>query len=103
MPEEEVALPGDTAIAVFRSVQEALFNVLKHAHAKRVKLSVQRGDSWLRVTVEDNGVGLPEGAAKRAGSHGLKQMRFRMRAIGGEMTAEAIKPHGTRSTLSLSL
>jgi signal transduction histidine kinase len=103
VPEEEVTLPGDTAIAVFRSVQEALFNVLKHARAKRVKLSVQRGEGWLRVTVEDDGVGLPEGAAQRAGSHGLKQMRFRMQAVGGEMTAEAVKPHGTRSTLSLSI
>lgn len=103
LPVEEPALNGDVPIAVFRCVQEALSNVLKHARATQVKLSLRCHDGVLLVAVEDDGVGLPAGAEGRAGSHGLKQMVFRMQAVGGEMRTEAVVPHGTRMTLVLPL
>lgn len=86
---------GDTAIAIFRCVQEALSNILKHARATRVMLSMQLSEQRLRVTIEDDGVGLPPDAAKKPGSHGLEQMGFRMRAVGGEMRLASALPHGT--------
>ena len=103
LPEEEPVLNGEVPIAVFRCVQEALSNVLKHAQATRVKLSLRCRDGALVVTVEDDGVGLPLGAERRAGSHGLKQMVFRMQAVGGEMRTELVVPHGTRMTLAVPL
>jgi signal transduction histidine kinase len=103
LPDDEPVLNADAAIAVFRCVQEALANVLKHARATRVKLAMQHGGGSLRIAIEDDGVGVPEGAAERPGSHGLKQMRFRMQAVGGEMTVEPVRPHGTRTTLSLPI
>ncbi len=99
LPEEEPELGGDTAIAVFRSVQEALSNILKHARATRVKLSMQRSVQRLRITIEDDGVGLPADAAKKPGSHGLKQMSFRMQAVGGEVRLASVLPHGTLTIL----
>jgi signal transduction histidine kinase len=95
LPDEEPVIEDDTAIAVFRCVQEALANILKHARATRVKLSMQLADQRLRVTIEDDGVGLPPEAGSKAGSHGLKQMGFRMRAVGGEMRLASALPHGT--------
>jgi signal transduction histidine kinase len=103
LPDEEPALSGDTGIAAFRCVQEALSNVLKHARATRVKLAMRRSGEWLQIVVEDDGVGVAPGAVERAGSHGLKQMRFRMEAVGGEMSTESVLPRGTRTTLSLRL
>lgn len=103
LPEEEPALPGDAAIAVFRCVQEALANTLKHSRAGSVALSLRAEDGRLRVVVEDDGTGLPADTAERAGSHGLKQMRFRMQAVGGELHTESATPHGTRCTLLLPL
>jgi signal transduction histidine kinase len=101
LPDEEPALSDDAGIAMFRCVQEALANVLKHARATHVKVAMHERDGALKIVIEDDGIGLPDGAARRAGSHGLKQMRFRMQAVGGEMTAEAVRPHGTRTTLTL--
>jgi signal transduction histidine kinase len=103
LPEEEPVLNGDVPIAIFRCVQEALSNVLKHARATRVKLSLRCSDATLLVAIEDDGVGLPAQAERRAGSHGLKQMVFRMQAVGGAMRIEQVMPHGTRMTLVLPL
>ena len=99
LPEEEPELGDDTAIAIFRCVQEALSNILKHAGATRVKLSMQRSGQQLRITIEDDGVGLPADAAKYPGSHGLKQMNFRMQAVGGEIRLASVLPHGTLTIL----
>ena len=100
LPDEEPVLSGDASIAIFRCVQEILSNVLKHAQATRVKLSLRARDH-LFVIVEDDGVGLPEGATQRAGSHGLKQMVFRMQAVGGVFYTEPVAPHGTRTGLTI--
>ena len=99
LPDEEPVLGGDTAIAIFRSVQEALSNILKHARATRVKLSMQRSGQRLRITIEDDGVGVPADATTKPGSHGLKQMSFRMQAVGGEMRLASVLPHGTLTIL----
>jgi signal transduction histidine kinase len=103
LPEDEPVLNGDVPIALFRCVQEALSNILKHARATQVKLSLRCRDAELLVTVEDDGLGLAAEAESRAGSHGLKQMVFRMQAVGGEMRMERVLPHGTRMTLVLPL
>jgi len=103
LPEEEPALAGDAAIAIFRAVQESLANILKHARATRVKLSMNQSAHELLITIEDDGVGLPTDAVRKPGSHGLKQMSFRMQAIGGSMRMEAVIPHGTRTILRIPL
>jgi signal transduction histidine kinase len=102
LPEEEPVLSGDVSIAVFRCVQEMLSNVLKHARATQVKVSLSCLDK-LFVVVEDDGIGLSEGAVQRVGSHGLKQMVFRMQAVGGVFHTEPVAPHGTRATLTIPL
>lgn len=103
LPEEEPVVEGDTAIAIFRCVQEALSNILKHARATRVMLSMQLSDQRLRVAIEDDGIGLPPEAVRKPGSHGLKQMGFRMRAVGGEMRLASALPHGTCTILSVPI
>jgi signal transduction histidine kinase len=99
LPEEEPELADDAAIAIFRSVQEALSNILKHARATRVKLSMRHTGQGLRVAIEDDGVGLQADATTKPGSHGLKQMSFRMQAVGGEIRLASVLPHGTLTIL----
>ena len=103
LPEEDLDLQEDTAIAIFRCVQEALANILRHARATRVKLSMHRSEQSLCVLIEDDGVGLPADAKTRSGSHGLQQMSFRMQAVGGEMRPATLLPHGTRIMLDVPL
>jgi signal transduction histidine kinase len=73
----------DVEPAVFRIVQEALGNALKHAQASEVRVTMSEGGSALDVTVEDNGVGFDVNARTRAGagsSRGGMASSFRSRA-----------------------
>ncbi|MFI8914118.1 sensor histidine kinase [Streptomyces sp. NPDC053513] len=77
------ALPAATGASVYRIVQEALTNVVKHARARTVDVRLAHADGVLRVTVTDDGRG-PQGGP---GGHGLVGIRERAAAHGG--TAEA--------------
>lgn len=103
LPEEEPTLNNEAAIAVFRTVQEALANVLKHARASEVRLVMSLDGDQATITVEDNGVGLPDDAAVRAGSHGLKQMKFRMQAIRGSCEVANGPVRGAITTIRFNL
>lgn len=88
-------------LAVFRSVQEALTNVLKHAGAHRVRLAVTRRGGRLEAVVEDDGGGA---AAPLGGSgHGLVGMRERVAALGGEVEAGPRAEGGFRVSIGLPL
>ncbi|MFI9113089.1 sensor histidine kinase [Streptomyces venezuelae] len=77
------ALPAATGSGVYRIVQEALTNVVKHAGARTAEVRLARADGVLRVTVTDDGRG--PGAAG-TGGHGLTGIRERAAAHGGTAT-----------------
>lgn len=99
LPEAEPELPDEAAIALFRTVQESFTNILRHARARHVGVTLRVGAARLEITIEDDGVGLPEGAAQQLGSHGLRQMRFRMQAVGGTFTIANRAEGGTRTSV----
>src|SRR5436190_7172328 len=80
-------LPEEIETAVYRIIQEALTNVARHAHAKRVWVGLTgRGDE-LRLEVRDDGVGLPaDNGASRPSGIGLIGIRERVRALGGTIS-----------------
>jgi signal transduction histidine kinase len=78
------AVPPDPATAVYRFVQEALTNVLRHASASAATVTLHL-DQALTATVEDDGVGLDESAISPS-SHGIAGMRERALALGGSLT-----------------
>ena len=78
---------------------EALANVAKHAAASRAAVSVTAGDGWIRVQVEDDGVG---GADPGHGS-GLRGLADRVETIGGTLQVEAVPGHGTRLAAEIPL
>lgn len=100
--DEDIEVPPETAIAVFRTVQEAIANIVKHSGAKQFAVKAVAGEQ-LVIEISDDGRGLPEGAEQRTGSHGLKQMRFRMEAVGGNLVVGPRDPHGTLIILSVAL
>src|SRR5690606_20829306 len=91
-----------TAIAVFRTVQEAIANIINHARATQFSIRAQM-DSQLTLEIADDGQGVPEGAERRTGSHGLRQMRFRMEAVGGTLSLSPRLPRGTIVVLSVAV
>jgi signal transduction histidine kinase len=102
LEEDIVELPPDTAIAVFRTVQEAIANVVKHSHATRLWITTEV-DTRLTLTIADDGRGVPTGSDSKTGSHGLKQMRFRMEAVGGTLHIGSRSPTGTSILLTVPL
>jgi signal transduction histidine kinase len=102
LDEDIIELPPDTAIAVFRTVQEAIANVVKHARATQLKIKAQVG-ARLTLEISDDGRGVPVGSDSKTGSHGLKQMRFRMEAVGGTLHIGWHSPTGTSILLTVPL
>ena len=88
-------LSSDMSAAAFRAVQEALTNVTRHAEATRVDVEVRADASSVRVVVLDDGRGFsPE--ASRGTSYGLRGMRERALAFGGELRVKSAPGEGTR-------
>jgi signal transduction histidine kinase len=82
------ALSDDAELAIFRALQEALSNVVRHAEARDVQVSVTVHDGHLALSVEDDGRGFPvRGGRLRDTDHrmGLTGMRERLLAVGGHV------------------
>ena len=87
----------DAEVVFYRVAQEALNNVLKHAHATRVDVLVERRDGAVRMVIEDNGVGFEverEGETRDKGI-GIIGMRERAALIGGTLQIESQPGQGT--------
>ncbi len=92
----------ETEQALFRLAQEALANVAKHAEAKQVAITLVRTDGAVTMSVADNGRGFdPESAAGKG--LGLRSMRERIEALGGELSVESAPGSGTRLVAQLEL
>ncbi len=85
-------LERDLESAVYRLVQESLTNVVKHARAGRVRVSVQESDSDVRIEVQDDGVGFDP--HEDTAGFGLAGMQERVRLAGGSLDV-ATGPDGT--------
>ena len=81
---------------LFRNIREVLTNVIKHARASEVQVSLEHVDDDVRITVKDDGVGFdPEQVAKQAnaeGGFGIFSIEERMTNLGGKLEIEA-RPH----------
>jgi signal transduction histidine kinase len=83
-------LPQHTEIIVYRLVQECCNNIAKHSAATGVNISVSSADGWVRLAVEDNGVGFKvEEALARKDSFGLSGMRERVALLGGRFDVKS--------------
>jgi signal transduction histidine kinase len=103
-PEEEPRLSRAGAIALFRVVQEALANVVKHAKASEVDVAFQVTKSAVVVTVSDDGVGAGATDLARPRSHGIAGMRHRIYVLGGQLDVARRPSGGTmvRATVPLA-
>jgi signal transduction histidine kinase len=83
------ALSREAELALFRALQEALSNVLRHAQAHAVDIGISISDAGVLLQVSDDGRGLPPGVAPERlelqGHMGLAGMRERITALGGSV------------------
>jgi PAS domain S-box-containing protein len=92
-----------SAIALFKSVRELLFNVVKHTCAKEATVSICREGTMLKLAVEDRGIGFPrsfgDGDQEADNGLGLFGIQERLRDLGGRMRIDSEPNVLTRVTL----
>ena len=96
-------LPGEVETAIYRIVQEALTNTVRHAHAKAVSIFVERRANIVRVIVEDDGIGFNVDASAGERQLGLLGMRERAELLGGTLTIESTPQQGTSVFIEIPL
>ena len=83
--ENDLRVEAALAHTIFRCVQEALTNALRHAGAENVFLSIEMNDEIIALTVRDDG----RGAAELRAGHGLSGLRERIEGLGGKIEVAA--------------
>lgn len=102
---QEDDIPEFSKIVIYRVLQEALNNALKHSHADTVVVNLEKVSGCLRLCVEDDGCGFnPQEVLKNPDSltgYGLKSMRDRAEVVGGALTLDSSLGRGTSVCLEL--
>ena len=97
-------LPADTRVMAYRLIQEALRNARRHSSASRIQTELSRADGDLRITVSDDGVGLPQQDAPAPTHAGLRLIRQRAESLGGAVSfGVGLNGRGTAVHLRLPL
>jgi signal transduction histidine kinase len=96
-------LSADLEIALYRVVQESVTNIIKHARATLVELTLERTAPGLLLVIADNGVGIGDTGAFKRMSHGLVGMRHRVHSIGGTIDIRGTPGRGTVIAVSVPL
>jgi signal transduction histidine kinase len=93
-------LPPLVGAHVYRIAAEAITNALRHADASTIDVAIEAADGRLRLSVRDDGRGLP--AERRPGATGLLAMESRAATIGGRLAATT-PPHGHGTEIALDV
>jgi signal transduction histidine kinase len=80
---------------MYRIVQEALRNIVKHSHAQRASVRLEQQGAQLTLNIADSGVGFTPGPLERSGL-GLVSIRERVNLLGGQMVIRSAPGRGTR-------
>jgi signal transduction histidine kinase len=94
---------SDAAIHVYRIVQEAVNNVVKHAAATQATVRVTAAGTHVDIVVRDNGRGMPAVEAPAPSGFGLRTLRERALTLGGTMTITSPPGGGTEVRVRLPL
>ena len=100
---EDFNLEPDIAAALFRIVQEALTNAMRHAQARQVRVSMKAAGGVLRIAITDNGKGVSRQQLNDRRSFGIIGMRERVHRIGGEFNIFSGPGRGTRLEIAAPL
>jgi PAS domain S-box-containing protein len=88
-------LPPELALSLYRVLQEALQNVVKHSGSRRAHVSFHGGVNDINLTVKDSGLGFDPHEAMRERGLGLTSMKERLKLIGGQLSIHSERGRGT--------
>jgi PAS domain S-box-containing protein len=98
-----ISISSELSTAIFRILQEALTNVVRHANATEVEISLNETEGQLKLGVIDNGKGIKAHEITSSKSLGLLGMRERVLPFEGEVKIVGIPRKGTRLTVQIPL
>jgi signal transduction histidine kinase len=101
LPEDVAPMARDTAIALFRIVQEGVTNIIRHASARSVVLRFAAESDAYRITLRDDGSGFDAADPRFHSSHGIAGMHQRVRALGGRFDIDSTPGAGTTLRVSI--
>lgn len=102
----ERRLPNHVEVAIFRIIQEALGNVVRHAEAMHVQLLLDLGETSVSITIEDDGVGFDINKLNldaQQKSLGIASMGQRIEMLGGQLSIDSTVGRGTRVSALIPL
>ena len=107
-PEEEPELPSIWKVTLYRVLQEACRNVIKHANASRMDIILCYEENKLKLVVKDNGngfdaIGGTEESKKQEHSFGLSMMNERVKLLGGTIQIQSAVGEGTTVYVAVPL
>jgi PAS domain S-box-containing protein len=88
-------LPPEISLCLYRVLQEALQNVVKHSVSRRAQVSLNGQISTINLTVKDSGHGFDPHEAMRGPGLGLTSMKERLKVVGGQLFIHSQRGHGT--------
>ena len=103
LPEQPADMDSKRSTAVFRILQEALTNVLLHANATQVTITVELNLPNLVMTIKDNGCGITPADKVKSVGFGLQGMQERALYFGGQVSVISQPGSGTTVYLSIPL
>ncbi len=98
----EWPLPPEMRHNLFLTVREALSNAAKHSQATEISLAVRTVGSHVKILIRDDGLGFEAASAEAGERNGLKNMRQRIEALGGQFNVDTAPGQGTIITLSVA-
>lgn len=90
-------------LAVYRIVQEVVHNILKHAKATEALVQMSFSEQIFDLSIEDNGIGIPENVRTKAGGMGLRSIADRVQSINGRISITNLSGKGTGIYLEVPL
>lgn len=103
LPDEDIEIPENKTIAIFRIFQEILTNIARHSQATRVDINLTIENNILELQVSDNGIGIKKEYLNSPTSLGLIGMHERAKLIGGKLTLNSVINVGVTITLSVAI
>ena len=97
----EIKIDNKISISIFRILQEALTNIVKHSKATQIEVSLKSNPDWSYLSVQDNGTGILRGKINHPKSFGLIGMKERAISNGGILKISSVKGNGTHVLLKI--
>ena len=98
--DEELKLSAEKSLIVFRLLQEVINNIIKHAGATKIKITLRQADEHILLSITDNGIGFKPDEVSKNGM-GLSNLLRRTKAIHGELDIISAPDEGTTITIKV--